>query len=254
MPVLDHPRLLNVSDNPEMIRYIDMVKLLSMLQKNCLFFVRGDKLFDDPFEGKFSDPVINDMTLFYDELRSSGFFNTSFTDDEIKESIANNYSANEKFRKLVTLNCWHTFKDETILMWKSYSNLNNGIAIRTNFSRVTEALNNSSQQVYATKIKYINFKSQSTGFGNTMLPFMFKRHYFSDEDEIRLIVNMFAGDIDYNWDNQPCQNGIYVDCDMAKLIKEIIVAPLADGWFFDLVKALVEKWELPCTIKYSALK
>jgi hypothetical protein len=116
---------------------MDLTKFLSILEDQCLTFVRADE-FDDPYEGSWTEAEIK-------ALRKAGG-NDTYIENLLKIS--------EHLKQYVYVSCWHANDYESAAMWDLYSQRKEGIAIRTDYESLSAALNLSSFKVSITNIKY----------------------------------------------------------------------------------------------------
>lgn len=115
------------SKNLKIWRYIDLTQLLSILERDALWFNRVDN-FEDPMEGSFTHANV--------ETREE-----RYKDTEIPDSALNAVSHLRKLsRKISYLNCWHVNNYESAAMWEQYSSGGQGIAIQTTIGDLIDAL------------------------------------------------------------------------------------------------------------------
>ena len=73
-------------------------------------------------------------------------------------------------------------------------------------------------------------------FNATNAPLFHKRKSFKHEQEFRAVISV-GEDRD---GSQHC-SGIYCDVDLDGLIEAIVVAPLSDDWFMELVRTIADR-------------
>lgn len=246
-------RVFEIDGNPQLQRYLSLEKFISMLQRSSLFFTRIDRL-EDNYEGISPKVVRLGLKAFYEHQNKRGFFTVPMTEDVINKNIERHEAETEKHRALFVVNCWHKNEIENALMWKSYSANNNGIMIRSDYRRICDSLNETENSIQISLIKYADFDNDRTiDFGNMLHPIIYKRHFYSSENEIRLIHQVSNKQWVHDWENEESQDGIYVSVKVEELIKEIVVAPLAPEWYLDVVKSVCEKFELLKPVLRSSL-
>lgn len=216
-PVFEAPDDENVS----IWRYMTFSKFVSLIHYSALYFTVANR-FDDRWEGTL--PIKNKENM---DVRIVSFF--------------------EQARSSNAINCWHQRKCESSTMWKSYATRNEGVAIKSTFSRLTkcflekESTITYKQPVHIGKVKYIDFSTEICDSTNAYTPLLFKRDYFIDENEIRAIIG--GGILDTLF--MQGLHGVNVPVDLDILIESIYVDPVAFGWFFELVKSIVgDKFEV----------
>ena len=112
------------------------------------------------------------------------------------------------------LNCWSSNDYEMVHMWKIYSK-ENGIAIETDYDALKSSTE-SEEDIYPARIQYLDFNKDTIDWKwNTLSVFTIKKREYSAEKEFR-----------------------------SKLIKQIHLSPYAPSWYYDVVKSLMNKFEL----------
>lgn len=244
-----------VVGNPTICRYIDVRKFISMLLKKSLFFVRISKL-DDPYEGTYPKITRQKRIEWYqDHLRKNPEVRR-LSDDEIQQNVLDSEQMDLLIREITCINSWHNFEKENFLLWKSYSNIDAGVAILSTYNKLHDQLNLVKEKDFTiSRVEYGNYESGYFGHGNSNLAFIHKPDFYSDEKEIRAIIELQheAGWI-HDWENEENENGIYVPVNLDILIDEIIVAPFAPKWYFEIIQSLNKKYDLNKPVRYSALR
>ena len=238
------------SPDSKLWRYMDFMKFIDLLDRRELFFARGDQL-DDPFEG--SLPKVNSPVRPH-------LFGQDAPDEMIKEASQAILNIFKKSRASIMVNCWHENEYESAAMWKLYTKDNGGIAVSTNYRDFTESFI-CAEEVYVGKVKYIDFDSSSSSddehdlpLGNVHHPFMYKRPLFEYEHEVRATVmstlQLVLGD-----DSPPYYvgSGTYVEVDLGKLVKDVVISPYAETWHHKLVSTVAKKYGLKASIRSSSL-
>ena len=217
-------------------RYMSFTKFVSLLTKNALFFARADKL-GDPFEGSLS------------ALRPEMYKGRS----EGQQKLIGDFI--RYLRRFTLVNCWHENRNESDAMWKLYSGIEDGIAIKTDFHSLSESLT-CTQPIYLGRVTYINYEKTLVPEMETLAPFVHKRKSFEHEREVRAIA---VETLDYavGWEvlDRPAlyDVGTYYEVDTSVLIKEMVVPPLAGDWFVDLVEATARSFKLKAPTRRSVL-
>ena len=234
-------------ENANLWRYMDFTKFVSLLDKQALFFARGD-LLNDPFEGRF--PKANAAVR-------PQLFKQQATEEVMRAYLA----IFKNSRQSILLNCWHENAYESAAMWKLYAKDSAGIAIRTNFNDFTSSLIDD-QDIYVGKIKYIDYDSDVVPEGTVIDPFLYKRPSFNHEQEVRAIIRSAAhfllGDdpsfkIEESGTFSFVGSGVYSRVDLGRLVQEVIVSPYADEWFHELVQSVAQRYGLTAPIRRSSL-
>lgn len=130
--MFEEHRVFNAPENKniKIWRYMDFTKFLSFIDKKALFFTRVDQL-EDKFEGTLSkymlDPEIEEKATEQEKVLLK----------QARERYASIY---EPQRKKLAVNCWHMNEYESAAMWKLYLKTNEGIAIQSTYSKLTDSL------------------------------------------------------------------------------------------------------------------
>ena len=140
------PRFFEPEESLMLARYIDITKFLSLLKDEQLFFCRLDKL-EDKFEGTLPKISRKKFGDFYRHLSVTGFFKNPMTEEKIEKKINEDFEFREKLKALNCVNCWNEFNGESYALWKVYSDLNQGIMIKSSFGRIINALKESEEKV-----------------------------------------------------------------------------------------------------------
>lgn len=248
MPVTEHP-LFTLSQGPDqpIWRYMDFTKLVSILQRQALFFCRAD-LLGDPFEGSWTEGALAQHEALLAGMANSFAFKEA-EPHEVKDMIAENRKRIQEYRKSTRESskvlCWHSNTYESAAMWKLYARTNEAVAIRSTLSSLRESLRDAPHRIYIGEVKYIDYKSGLMDHGNLLTPLIHKRMSFAHENEIRAVIADMAP---YNADP-----GVYVDADIKTLMREVYVAPDCPSWFSELVEGVLRKYNLDCPVVRSSL-
>ena len=156
-------------------RYMDLTKLLSLLESNRLFFPRSDK-FDDPYEGAWSQAGVK---LLRDPTTNGGM---------PPEAVESFIAHAEQMKQQMFISCWFTSDHESAAMWQLYLQSPEGIAIKTDRDSLTAAIDAAPYKGRTTIVRYIDYETTPIPFGNLFFPFIHKRLSFADENEIRAII------------------------------------------------------------------
>jgi hypothetical protein len=118
-------------DSTKVIRYLDLPKILSLIDTRSLFLARMDRL-EDKFEGRMLSLNSKYREEVFHSMKEDGLWPyKSFF--EFESSIIESH---EIFRKRVYINSWNIYEGESVAMWKIYSEMGNGIAIQSDIFNV----------------------------------------------------------------------------------------------------------------------
>lgn len=212
--------------------YFSLAKFLSLLNNSKLYFPRSDK-FEDLVEGRFSSADKN----LYD------FMGCPSISERIEKGAAG----------CAYINCWVMSEEELFLMWKAYSSLTEGIAIKSTVGNLISSLDASdSRQIYISKVNYIDYERQRTfdktgRIANVLAPYFCKRRNFSQEKELRMVHYDFHKRAHHKIE------GMAFDVSLDTLIDEIRVAPMACNWFVDMLNKELILHDIKMEAKISQL-
>ncbi|NOQ75347.1 MAG: DUF2971 domain-containing protein [Crocinitomix sp.] len=235
-------------------RYVNITKFLSLLKDQQLFFCRLDKL-EDKFEGTMPKISRKELINSYRYLRDvRKFFSVPMTDKIIEEKVEEEFEFREKIKSIRCINCWNEFKGESYALWKIYSDLNQGIMIKSSFNRVISAFKESKEKIYCSKVKYIDYNIDSIDIGNIMTPLIHKHKAYAYEEEIRLIHEVSNVRWKHDWENEKHEKGVKINVNLQELISEIVISPFSPDWFIELIEDILNKYSIKCNLVSSELK
>ena len=139
---------------------------------------------------------------------------------------------------------------------KLYSGSEDGIAVKTDFSSLTQSLVGD-QPVYVGKVDYVDYSVTSIDeMEESIKAFFYKRKSFEHEKEVRALVR----------DGPPpgivkeiigtpsrYEIGAYYDVNTSALIKEVVVSPIPGEWFVELVQVTAQIFKLDAPVRESSL-
>ena len=115
------------NENIKIWRYLDFTKLVSLIDTRRLYFTRSDK-FDDPFEGSWPKPNVEERKYIPTALPAEG-------QNKYLEVMNKLGYINKNWRRYMAVNCWHANEHESAAMWKLYLKSDEGIAIQSTYSK-----------------------------------------------------------------------------------------------------------------------
>ena len=222
-----------MNENVKVWRYMDLAKFLSLISEKSLYFCRIDQL-DDPYEGAISNANISLRPVVYKDVDSI----------ELSKKLT---SINLQMRNNTYVNCWHMNNYESEAMWKIFGKIDEAIAIQSTYKELKENLSN---EVYIGMIKYIDYEEDWLPENNLLHTCMHKRKAFEHEKEVRALINnidnVVKGTVATN-------NGILIPINLENVIKNIYISPTAQIWFAELVKGIIQKYEIKIPVITSNL-
>jgi hypothetical protein len=229
-----------VDTNMRIWRFMNFTKFVSLLSSKSLYLPQSS-FFDDPYEGNYPKA------------------NFEIAPEELVDSIPSDINDVSKwvrnFKQWTYINCWHLNEYESAAMWKLYSTTSESIAIETTYENLKQVL---PEDVYLGKVNYIDYEKERLSTKNLFEPFVTKRKSFEHEKEIRIVRQDLPLEIK---DSKPFLNmikkndtlGININVNLNELIKIVHISPEAPNYFFDLVKDVIEKYDVSCEVKKSDL-
>ena len=254
MPILkDSAPVKYPAGNPVLVKYLDLTKLISLLQRGSLFFCRLDKL-EDKFEGTTAKPNFQNRLKVEKHMRKvmrtmSNYDKVEKTDpdndDSIRQSVKEYYDFENKLKSINCINCWNYDDHESAALWKIYSDFGKGIMLKSTLEQIENSFQNASEDIRVSEITYIDYSNDLMDDYNSIYPIIHKDLAYNYEKEVRFIHEIIplAG-WDHDWSNEEVEEGKYIKTDIDTLIDKIIIAPFAPTWYYDLIKDLCSKYEL----------
>jgi len=246
------PIFFEPEESTEIARYMSIAKFLSLLKDQQVFFCRIDKV-EDKFEGTMPRMSIKHLTEWYKYLRSSKSFFKEMTDEEIEKKVQEDIVFRNKLKSLNCINCWNEFEEESYALWKIYSNINQGIMIKSSFKQIIKAFENAKEKIYCSRIEYIDYEKDKINTSNTMPPLVHKHKAYAYENEIRLIHEVSNQNWIHDWSEEKFENGVKIKVDIKELINEIIISPFSPNWFVELIDDILEKYGIESKLTKSKL-
>jgi hypothetical protein len=243
MPYEQHPVFGTVQNSQTIWRYKGFSDFLWMLYYNKLHFHQVAD-FSDPFEGTLPKAL---HQIRNNEIRSMK------EDEGIEHDMVSDHKRAIEFgRETAYANCWHAKNSESAAMWDIYSKHDQPIAIKSNVSRLIDAVESIDTNVYIGKIVYIDYYSDRenlsastveelnrlygrTEHSNLYYPILLKRKEFEHEHELRVVVSDME-------DNPTHKN---MGADFGRLIDEVYINPSASDRFIETVQNAVEDSKIP---------
>jgi len=231
-------------------RYMELEKLLSLIDREALFFTKASK-FEDPYEG--SIPKFNEKTrrehYFSDERKN-------YESDEMYDWHIEGMSRALRFydsqRDSVLINSWHLSEIESASMWSSYASSNKGIAIRSTYKRLCESFaKNTEDKILIGCVQYLDYDKEWMDELNLYNPFLTKRLSFESEKEIRAITHKMAHE--QTPDYKLLENGKYVSVDLDRLIDCIYIDPKSSDPLIDATESVLRKYMIQKPVIKSEL-
>ena len=218
-----HKHLKVPSWNAILWRYMSIAKFLDLVLSQRLCFVSPTQ-FSDGYEVTLPENIVN---LLNKHKGGIGDLNI----DKLVAEV-------ESIRKNALVSCWAQKRTESFAHWKVYlDGGKSGVAIKTNFKRLQEAVSAEDIEIFVGKVSYKDSLPLSRISNESIITT--KRTYYEYENEVRLFIqNMpLGGNLDFSDHSCPIYAHVSVDIDV--LIDEIYLSPFEAVWFPDVLTGVL---------------
>ena len=229
-------------------RYLDLPRLIDLLQTRSLHFARVSSLDEDSFEGSFTKGNLNLLRRELAAIKTNKEGTT--TEEYIRKTLEMIIRSGKDF---AYINCWHASNAESVALWKQYGTEAGAIAIQSTYEKLAGAFPSDPEKTvymgmiqyknYTNPNEYINFPSNSV---NSISLLFHKRIEYQHEKEVRAL--MFLSPKITN-----DQDGIKIGIDVDKAIEEIRMRPRTPKWITEVVANLIKKYDLHLKVLPSQL-
>jgi hypothetical protein len=260
MPLEPHSELSMPPDDTILWRYIDLSKLLYLLEHRSLWFPRADQ-FEDPLEGTFTDAEI-------EHLRTLDAANSS-----LPSPISRSYLRGSQYmRSTAYVNCWRAGRSESMAMWDLYGRDSGTVAMKTTVGLLKQAIAASAWRTFLASVTYVDW--DSAPFDNNSLVMCFRKDAsYEYENEVRAVIwdpdligrNMSdaleearsgsgypAPGVDpFLLESHVGELAIEMPFDPEVFVTEIVVGPRESSLNFDLLQRVLGKYSLKTKLTKS---
>lgn len=243
---VQHPSFLQ-PDDPDISvwRYLDFSKFEWLAQEGRLYMGTADRL-GDILEGSMPQAESDHWD---EQIRTA-------ETEELRAVLRHNRAffarMSEGFRSKLHVSCWHVNEYENNVMWNTYTNDSDSVAIKTKYSLVRGNIPNFA---FFGLVRYIDYSAQrfTSDSYNLFDWFMHKEAFFSGEQEARVVVlppveESAAREFASHFFESTSDAGgvIYAPpIPVAKLVLEVVLHPRASEDFAARVAALCSEYGLP---------
>lgn len=201
--------------NATLWRYMSITKFLDLVLSQRLCFVSPTQ-FSDGYEVTLPENIVNLLN------EHKGGIGDLYIEKMVSEV--------ESMRKNALVSCWAQKRTESFAHWKVYlDGGKSGVAIKTNFKRLQEAVSAQDIEIFVGKVSYKDSLPLSKMSKESIITT--KRTFYEYENEVRLFIqnNPQLG----NSDSSTVSHVKYahVDVDLDLLIDEIYLSPFEAAWF-----------------------
>ena len=224
----DHPLSEPLSDDTVLWRYLDLPKLVSMLNDEALHFSRPNTL-NDPWEGALSQASLDEYATYLDFEPNPTSALRRFRSDTAMD-----------LQSFANVSCWHMSERESAAMWFGYAG--KGLAIRTTFGNVCRAITDP-RLIICAPIKYIDYSTEKFGITDALTRLLHKRQSFESEREYRFFAINEKDPSKQRHEFGPAITKVPID--IHELIQAVYVSPRLEDWIRQGVQAIMTKWGFP---------
>jgi hypothetical protein len=236
-------------ERPETIiwRYLNLPRFIDMLDRHALRFTQLAS-WPDPFEGVPAEAILEGDRQTNKTLQSLLIEQGGMDEDTARRLAPESTWATT--RRITYVNCWHMNDFESMAMWQSYSQ--EGLAIRSTFARLIESIQEVPQEIFVGKVIYRDRRNPGCAEprSNFLHPAIRKGMSYRHERELRAIA-LRAPDHEAPTTFVSGINILPVNLDV--LIDSVYVAPGCPGWVKELVRRIMDKYELKKHLETSEL-
>ena len=255
----------NIKATDTVWKYMDIQKLEDIVNRRRLY-MRAFWRTNDLAEGEV--PWGNQWEL---QLRSENSEAKTSGGDSLHDGVR---KENERKKFMWVMSSWTVKEVEDVGMWKSYTTLGSGVAIKTRYCALKRAIRawpgNIGRGIVIGKVKYIDTKREKMqdydiwGTGqvevDTLMPLFYKRKEFSSERELRI-----AMEIDPNREPEMAEAEIaegtycrrathgYIWVDPSELIEKVVLGPKTEEWIANSIRSMDWDGKVPPRISRSVV-
>ena len=155
-------------ENMKIWRYLDLLKLIDLLETRSLHFARSDTL-GDSHEGTWPEPNIVDREQNLPKV--TAMYKGKVELERYRQAIEN---MTRFTRQTVYISCWYGGESESVAMWKLYGATMGSVVIQSTYKKLLKALPNST---YLGMVQYKDYSNlgEKIPADNAMYPFIYKR-------------------------------------------------------------------------------
>jgi hypothetical protein len=233
MPFQSHSDFTDIPDDTVLWRYVDLYRLLDLVQTSGLHLTRVDQM-EDRWEGSFSSVNVAHRPKIYGEHWPA-----------VSSAFPGMYAFT---RAHVYVNCWYMGSDESYAMWRLYDASGKGVAVRTTAARLKAALQGA-VMIFGAKVLYVDYNATYIPESNLFLPYVHKRRSFAHESEYRLITAWSPKVLELDEHKAAVRTEpdtpppfLRESVDLLSLIEAIYVSPDAPNWAARVVNDVVHRY------------
>jgi len=226
----------NLAQDEIIWRYMDIGRLVSMLDTSSLWLARADS-FKDCHEGKFPTEMRSLIEQAYKgmgNIKDNSLLNNA---DDFQDYLVKN----------TFISCWHKNLDENMVMWEIYGKNKNSVAVQTTVGHLVSSIEANKLKGHSLILKEVSYKGagEITGVLQYEECFFIKRPHFEFEKEVRISLNTYSS---YN-PRKDTPMGYQLPVTLNNFIVSIVVHPDAEMWLYNSVVAIAKKFNLHTVVE-----
>ena len=227
-----HPEIEMPPDNSMIWRYLDIERLLTMLNDKALFLCRLDN-FRDPWEGSWPQSVIDGIRTHWPADSQRFFTNTSIN-----------------VRRFHFVNCWYESPTESAELWDLYA-ANSGVAIQSTIGLLKSSITDE-KDYFVGRVRYVNFEIEPSPSLNLLVPPFLKRKSFEHEREVRVLHwGLPHDEKGIQWEQVASHHKLSIDPNI--LIERLHVSPSSPEWLFPAIREFCVRFQISAPVVRSSL-
>lgn len=171
-----------LNESLKLWRYMDLAKLISLLETKAIWLVRADT-FKDRHEGRFPDEMRMLTEKAYESFSKEDPSPVKDADDFQDYLLKNTF-----------ISCWHKSIDENMVMWEIYGRDTNAIAVQTTVGRIKGSIDSSRLSGHSLLLKPVVYEKSEDVQGILLYEecFFRKRPHFAFEEEVRISLDTYS--------------------------------------------------------------
>ena len=236
--------------NAPILRYMDFVKFVWLLDRASLYFTRVDRL-GDRFEGSMSRANLSAREKMDERVVDRGRPELLRQWELVRRTLPQYHY----------VNCWTLSSYESVALWRLYVGDGNGVAIESTFRRLADAVHGERRPIFIGRVKYIDYDRDFIPEGNALYPFIRKRRSFEYEREVRALTSSLFGGVmpEHHEPGEsvlipPSPDGLVVPVDLERLILRVRVSPVSPPWFTELVHDVIKRYDQRFAVAQSDIE
>jgi hypothetical protein len=213
-------------------RYMDLPKLLDLFHFKMLYFRRADG-FADRLEGALFPSLRRVLNEEFENKRIP-----FAADDFYNRARLGNY-----------VSCWTIGARDNMALWQLYGGVKTSVVVTTTVDRLVTCAAGWDRPIHLHKVKYVDHRRvKNYVIGSSREVLQYKSDAYRYEKELRIVVPQ-QGE---GWKSNAIGMRLSLPS-VDALVRSIVVSPEADDDFFDVIRALCQRYEVAAPVRRSAL-